>query len=118
MRAAPKFARQAACQRAGLFAPCPRSPRARTSTGVYKIAVDFSGGIVELSLPQHGDLLRDGIRNRDIGLVFLDPMVSVVSAALDTHKDRETRMALEPMAIAMGTDSAVVSLVRQPHFAS
>jgi hypothetical protein len=38
-------------------------------------------------------------------------MMSVVSAALDTHKDRETRTALEPMSsIAMDTDCSVVGL--------
>jgi hypothetical protein len=78
---------------------------------VYKISVDVAGGLVELSLPQHGQLLRDDIRKREVGLVFLDPMMSVISGALDTHKDRETRMALEPMsAIAMDTDSAFVGL--------
>jgi len=51
----------------------------------------------------------------DAGLVFLDPMMSVVSSALDTHKDRETRMPLEPMsAIAMDTDSAVVGWRTSP----
>lgn len=79
---------------------------------VYRIGVDTSGGgVVELSLPHHTEQLRDGIRKHDVGLVFLDPMMSVVAAGLDTHKDRETRMALEPMsAIAMDTDCAVVGL--------
>ena len=37
--------------------------------------------------------------------------MSVISSKLDTHKDRETRLALEPLAgAAMDTDSAVVGL--------
>lgn len=78
---------------------------------VFKIVVDSSGGIVELALPQHTEQLRDGIRKHDVGLVFLDPMMSTIAAGLDTHKDRDARMALEPMSsVAMDTDCAVVGL--------
>jgi AAA domain len=80
---------------------------------VFKIAIGVEGSdlLAELSLPQHVGQLRDGIRKHDVGLAFFDPLMSAISSALDTHKDRETRMALEPMAaIAMDTDSAVVGL--------
>jgi hypothetical protein len=80
---------------------------------VFKIAIGLEGTdvLAELSLPQHVELLRDGIRKHDVALCFFDPLMSAISAGLDTHKDRETRMALEPMsAIAMETDSAVVGL--------
>lgn len=80
---------------------------------VFKIAIGLEGTdvLAELSLPQHVELLRDGIRKHDVALCFFDPLMSAISSALDTHKDRETRMALEPMsAIAMETDSAVVGL--------
>jgi hypothetical protein len=80
---------------------------------VLKIAIGLEGTdvLAELSLPQHVELLRDGIRKHDVGLCFFDPLMSAISSALDTHKDRETRMALEPMSgIAMETDSAVVGL--------
>ena len=44
-------------------------------------------------------------------LLFIDPLMSVISSKLDTHKDRETRLALEPLAAAaMDTDGAVVGL--------
>ena len=78
---------------------------------VYRIEVTISGGVIELTLPEHIDLLRDGIRKHDVALLFIDPLMSVISSKLDTHKDRETRLALEPLAAAaMGTDSAVVGL--------
>ena len=38
-------------------------------------------------------------------------MISAIGSAIDTHKDRETRMALEPLSsIMMNTDCAVVGL--------
>ncbi len=78
---------------------------------VYRIEVTVSGSVIELTLPEHIDLLRDGIRKHDVALLFIDPLMSVISSKLDTHKDRETRLALEPLAAAaMDTDSAVVGL--------
>jgi hypothetical protein len=82
------------------------------TTKVYRIDVRVSGGgLIELVLPQHTDLLRDGIRKHEVGLLFLDPLMSVINGSIDTHKDREARLALEPLAaLAMDTDSAVVGL--------
>jgi hypothetical protein len=81
------------------------------TTKVYRIDVTASGSIIELILPQHIELLRDGMRKHEVGLLFLDPLMSVISGSIDTHKDREARMALEPLAtLAMETDSSVVGL--------
>ena len=82
------------------------------TTKVYRIDVTVSGGgLIELVLPQHTELLRDGIRKYEVGLLFLDPLMSVINGSIDTHKDREARLALEPLAaLAMDTDSAVVGL--------
>jgi hypothetical protein len=80
-------------------------------TRVYRIDVTVSGSTIELVLPQHIELLRDGIRKHEVGLLFLDPLMSVINGSIDTHKDREARLALEPLAaLAMETDSAVVGL--------
>ena len=85
----------------------PRLVAAGANTAmVYRIDVAISGDTIELVLPQHIGLLRDGMRKYDVGLLFLDPLMSVISGALDTHKDREARVALEPLAaLAMDTDS-------------
>jgi hypothetical protein len=78
---------------------------------VYRIDVLVSDSAIELVLPQHVELLRDGMRKHEVGLLFLDPLMSAINGAIDTHKDREARMALEPLAaLAMETDSAVVGL--------
>jgi hypothetical protein len=78
---------------------------------VYRIDVAVSGDTIELVLPQHIGLLKDGIRKYDVGMLFLDPLMSVINGSIDTHKDRDARVALEPLAaLAMDTDSAVVGL--------
>ena len=78
---------------------------------VYRIDVAVSRDTIELVLPQHIELLRDGIRKHEVGLLFLDPLMSVISGSIDTHKDREARAALEPLAaLATETDSALVGL--------
>ena len=90
----------------------PRLVAAGADTSrVYRIDVTASGSTIELVLPQHIELLRDGIRKHEVGLLFLDPLMSVINGSIDTHKDREARLALEPLAaLAMETDSAVVGL--------
>jgi AAA domain len=90
----------------------PRIVAAGADTSrVYRIEVVVCDGLIELVLPQHVELLRDNIRKYEVGLLFLDPLMSVISGAIDTHKDREARMALEPLAtLAMETDSSVVGL--------
>jgi AAA domain len=91
----------------------PRLVAAGADTAkVYRLDVEVTGGgLIELVLPQHIELLRDGIRKYEVGLLFLDPLMSVINGSIDTHKDREARSALEPLAaLAMETDSAVVGL--------
>ncbi len=90
----------------------PRLIAAGADTGlVFRIDVECSGDTIELVLPRHCELLREAIRKHDVALVFLDPLMSSISGALDTHKDREARSALEPLsAVAMDTDSSIVGL--------
>jgi AAA domain len=90
----------------------PRIVAAGADTSkVYRIDVVVSDSAIELVVPQHIELLRDGMRKHEVGLLFLDPLMSAINGAIDTHKDREARMALEPLAaLAMETDSAVVGL--------
>ncbi len=50
----------------------------------------------ELSLPSDLDGLEDMIGTHQPAALFLDPLMSRLSAKLDTHKDQEVRQALEP----------------------
>jgi len=80
---------------------------------VYRIEVVTSAGIHgELSLPRDLDALEDSAKETGAALLLLDPLVSRLSSSLDSHKDAEVRLALEPLvAIADRAKLAVLGLI-------
>jgi hypothetical protein len=74
-----------------------------------------TGSSFELSLPADLDELEATITAEDVAMVILDPLLSVLSSRLDTHKAGEVRHALEPLAeVAHRTGCAFTGLA---HFA-
>ncbi|OBB21107.1 hypothetical protein A5761_03085 [Mycolicibacterium setense] len=66
---------------------------------------------VTLSLPEDVALLTQSITHNDVALVVIDPLMSTMSAGLDTNGTRDVRTALEPLAaMADTTGAAVVAL--------
>lgn len=51
-----------------------------------------------LCLPSDISLLEEAIRDNDVALVVLDPLMSTIGAGIDTHRERDTRTALDPLA--------------------
>jgi hypothetical protein len=80
---------------------------------VYRIDVVTSEGLNgTLTLPIDLELLENAVRDVEAALIVLDPLLSRLSTALDTHKDAEVRIALEPVtAVADRTGSSVVGLI-------
>jgi hypothetical protein len=77
---------------------------------VFRVDVSTAEGFpAELSLPVDVVDLVDQARDVDAGLLLLDPLLSRLSATLDTHKDAEVRRALEPLVAA--TEAADLSTV-------
>ncbi|MGO8870932.1 MAG: AAA family ATPase [Acidimicrobiales bacterium] len=65
---------------------------------VFRIDVVTEDGIAGLlTLPSDIADLHDAVRRSDAALVLLDPLISRLSAHLDSHKDAEVRVALEPL---------------------
>jgi hypothetical protein len=62
-----------------------------------------------LSLPADNRELERVITEHDVGLVVLDPMLSVISDRIDTHREREVRNALDPLA-ALADRTGIVLL--------
>jgi hypothetical protein len=52
---------------------------------------------VTLSLPADNRLLEQSIREHNVALVVLDPLMSLISDRLDTHRTRDVRTALDPL---------------------
>jgi hypothetical protein len=80
---------------------------------VLRVQIDIRDlGVCELSLPDDVGTLAETIRAHDVAMVVLDPMISRLSRRLDTHRDAEVRLALEPLArLADETAAAVVGLI-------
>jgi hypothetical protein len=65
-----------------------------------------------LSLPEDLKRLEEIIREHDVALVILDPLLTLVNKGLDTHKDAEVRRALEPVVrMAHITRASLIGLV-------
>jgi hypothetical protein len=65
--------------------------------------------VVSISLPRDVERLTVEIKRVGVALLSLDPVMSLLFSELDTHKDREMRLALEPLArLADRTGCAVL----------
>lgn len=75
-------------------------------------AIDADGLEGTLSLPEDLKRLEEIIKQHDVALIVLDPLLTMVNAKLDTHKDAEVRRALEPIvSMARGTGASLIGLV-------
>lgn len=76
---------------------------------VYNVEVDGGGS---LTLPDDTDELIEVAKTGDVGLINLDPVVSLIHERYSTDRARELRMAIEPLRdAAEEIDAAVVALV-------
>lgn len=79
---------------------------------VYRVDVVSAGQPSSLVLPLDGEALQKQVERLGAVLVAVDPLVSVLDGKIDTHRDSETRRALEPLSrVAETTGAAVVGLV-------
>lgn len=80
---------------------------------VFRVNVVTSGGSDGfLSLPDDIQALEEAIGEVGAVAVVLDPLLSRLDASLDSHKDAEVRVALEPLvALADRTRAAFLGLI-------
>jgi hypothetical protein len=80
-------------------------------TRVYQVDVESDAGAAFLTLPRDCDGLAVEISRLGVAMLAADPLLSLISAGIDTHRDRDLRTALEPLArLADSTGCAVVAL--------
>lgn len=79
---------------------------------VFRVeVVEADAMLAPLTLPRDCEVLTDEITRLGVAMLALDPLMSVIAAGIDTHRDRELRTALEPLArLADRTGCAVVGL--------
>jgi AAA domain len=79
-------------------------------TRVYRVDVQQYETITQLVLPRDCAALADEIRQLDVVLLVLDPLISMVDSRIDVNRE-ELRRALEPVAaLADTTGCAIVGL--------
>jgi len=80
---------------------------------VFRIdVITPTGDSSMLSLPTDIGELHRVVTESSAALILLDPLLSRVAADLDTHKDSEVRLALEPLAtVADRTGATVLGLI-------
>jgi 5S rRNA maturation endonuclease (ribonuclease M5) len=78
-------------------------------TKVFRVEVveDEKAGTT-LSLPMDNDLLEREMRRVGAALLVLDPLMSTIGASIDTHREREVREALDPLARLADRTRAVI----------
>jgi AAA domain len=79
---------------------------------VYRVeVVEEDVAVLPLTLPRDCNRLGEAIKREGVAMLALDPLMSVIAPSLDTHRDREVRVALEPLvAAADATGCAVAAL--------
>lgn len=80
---------------------------------IFRVEVTAPDDIhLNLTLPKDIDGLLSASRTADAAMLILDPLTSRVDERLDTHRDAETRRALEPLArFADDSHLAVLGLI-------
>ncbi|WP_432064151.1 AAA family ATPase [Streptomyces sp. C10-9-1] len=76
---------------------------------VYRVeAVEAEYGETTLSLPQDNSLMEKAITEHGVALVVLDPLMSCIGKGIDTHRERDVRTALDPLARMADRTGAVL----------
>ncbi len=80
---------------------------------VFRVDVETTDiGSDSLVLPKDIKALEEVVSENDVALVILDPLMSRLSTSLDSHKDAEVRVALEPLtAFAKRANVAIIGLI-------
>lgn len=79
---------------------------------IGRVQVDDDGLTVGLTLPVDADSLGAYMAEKNVAMLVLDPLTSVMDGRIDAHRDREVRTALEPLGqLAEHAGAAVLGLV-------
>jgi hypothetical protein len=80
---------------------------------VYRAEIQLADDIlIGLSLPLDILQVEEAARQVDAALLILDPLISRLEGALDSHRDGDVRKALEPLvSMADNTNMAILGLI-------
>jgi len=75
--------------------------------GRFEVVSD-TDAVATLSLPHDNELFEAAIAGHDVALIVLDPLMSLMSDRIDTHRERDVREALDPLAKIADRTKAVI----------
>jgi hypothetical protein len=75
--------------------------------GRFEVATE-ADSVATLSLPHDNELFEAAIDEHNVALVVLDPLMSLISDRIDTHRERNVREALDPLAKIADRTQAVI----------
>lgn len=75
--------------------------------GQFEVVSNLGDELV-LSLPSDNALLEAEMVANNVALVVIDPLMSVIGAKIDTHRERDVRTALDPLAKLADRTGAVL----------
>lgn len=79
---------------------------------VYRAEAEEDGMKSWISFPRDLVRLAAQCKEKDVALLVIDPIMSIIDGKLDTHKDREVREALDPLSrFAAAVGAAVIGLI-------
>ncbi|MGL5823845.1 MAG: AAA family ATPase [Nocardioides sp.] len=81
---------------------------------VFRVDVETDGIAAQLTLPTDCERLAREIERYDVAMLAADPLLSLIHGSIDTHRDRDLRTALEPLATM--ADKTACSVVGLAHF--
>jgi len=79
----------------------------RSMIGRFDVVVDEDTELT-LSLPADLQLLEEEMSRHRVALLVIDPLMSAIGSNIDTHKERDTRTALDPLAKLADRTGAVI----------
>lgn len=79
----------------------------RSMVGRFDVVNDFDEAIT-LSLPLDNRMFEDQLVQREVALAVVDPLMSVIDARIDSHRTRDVRTALDPLAAIADRTGAVI----------
>lgn len=86
---------------------------------VWRVDAQVDERACGLTLPTDVPALKALIAEKNVALVVLDPLLGTIGGRLDTHKDSDVRIALEPITrLANDTGATIIGLIHQNKNAS
>lgn len=81
---------------------------------VYRTDAEENEITAGLVLPTDVVALENFVREHDVAMIVLDPLLGTIATKLDAHNDRDVRQALEPLSrLAHNCGATVLGLIHQ-----